>query len=246
MAKTDARDKSRTSTEIDSDELARKVAEELDRQMGQRGSIVEKTQDKPAVDEMPVEMATVDAPQSLAERDQELRVQALQDEMSEYLIQTAVRSVDTENQRGHSIGSYSSRLMIGIAVLAIVALGVLVPSILFLAQGWQSVLMVALFTGVLVPDLVAFLMAVTAGAHQADRVKGVPQELFNSNAQIQSKTELARRICAAEQERYDALSTHHDREAACLKTARILMMVSIGFFVVAMGFLCVIMLINMA
>lgn len=247
MAKKDPREDKRKQAKLDSEELRRQVKEELDRQMDKNEGIVEQGETSPAVDDVPVEMATVDAPQTLAERQQELRAQGLQDELAEYLIQTAVRSVDTENDRGHSIGSYSSRLLIGIAVLAIVALGVLVPSILFLAQGWQSVLMVVLFSGVLIPDLVAFLLAVTAGAHQADRVKGVPQDLFaHADATVTNKTELARRICAAEQERYDALSAHHDREAGALKAARILLLVSVGFFVVALGFLCVIMIINMA
>ena len=234
MAKKNNRD-----TRPDPDEVDRRVHEELEK-IG--AASVEREPD--LAEEGDVEMATVE--EVLPSADATPR--ELENELAAYLIDTAVRSVETENQRGRSIASYSSRLLIGIAVLAVVALTVAVPSILILAPGWEAVLMTALFTGVLVPLLVAFLLAVTAGAGSARMVKGVPADLFPTSisAPVKTKMELARRICSAEQERYEEASASHDRTSGALSAARILMLVAVGFFVVALVFLCVIMFVHVA
>lgn len=231
--------KSNRDTRPDPDEVDRRVHEELEKigaaPVGREPDLAE---------EDDVEMATVE--EVLPPADATPR--ELENELAAYLIDTAVRSVETENQRGRSIASYSSRLLIGIAVLAVVALTVAVPSILILAPGWEAVLMTALFTGVLVPLLVAFLLAVTAGAGSARMVKGVPADLFSTSisAPVKTKMELARRICSAEQERYEEASASHDRTSGALSAARILMLVAVGFFVVALVFLCVIMFVHVA
>ncbi len=234
MAKKNNRD-----TRPDPDEVDRRVHEELEK-IG--AASVEREPD--LAEEGDVEMATVE--EVLPSADATPR--ELENELAAYLIDTAVRSVETENQRGRSIASYSSRLLIGIAVLAVVALTVAVPAILILAPGWEAVLMTALFTGVLVPLLVAFLLAVTAGAGSARMVKGVPADLFSTSisAPVKTKMELARRICSAEQERYEEASASHDRTSGALSAARILMLVAVGFFVVALVFLCVIMFVHVA
>ena len=234
MAKKNNRD-----TRPDPDEVDRRVHEELEK-IG--AASVEREPD--LAEEGDVEMATVE--EVLPPADATSR--ELENELAAYLIDTAVRSVETENQRGRSIASYSSRLLIGIAVLAVVALAVAVPTILILAPGWEAVLMTALFTGVLVPLLVAFLLAVTAGAGSARMVKGVPADLFPTSisAPVKTKMELARRICSAEQERYEEASASHDRTSGALSAARILMLVAVGFFVVALVFLCVIMFVHVA
>lgn len=235
MAKQDKHNK-----RLDPNEVGRRVQEELEKV---RATPV-KSSDDTLVQDDDLEMATVEEVVPPAQ----ITHQELENELATYLIDTAVRSVDTENQRGRSIASYSSRLLIGIAVLAIVALAVAVPTILILAPGWEAVLMTALFTGVLVPLLVAFLLAVTAGAGSARMVKGVPADLFSTSisAPVKTKMELAKRICAAEQERYEEASRTHDRVAGALTAARILMLIAVGFFVVALVFLCVIMLIHVA
>ncbi|MEY8436829.1 hypothetical protein AAK967_03670 [Atopobiaceae bacterium 24-176] len=231
--------KNNRETRPDPDEVDRRVHEELEK-IG--ASPVEHEPNLAEGDD--IEMATVEEvlpPEQATPRE-------LENELAAYLIDTAVRSVETENQRGRSIASYSSRLLIGIAVLAVVALAVAVPTILILAPGWEAVLMTALFTGVLVPLLVAFLLAVTAGAGSARMVKGVPADLFSTSisAPVKTKMELARRICSAEQERYEEASASHDRVAGALTAARILMLVAVGFFVVALVFLCVIMFVHVA
>ena len=232
--------KDRKNDRLDPDEVERRVKEELER----IGAMPVRPDGADLAEGEDVEMATVEEVMAPV---QTTPVE-LENELAAYLIDTAVRSVDTENQRGRSIGSYSSRLLIGIAVLAVVALGVAVPTILILAPGWEAVLMTALFTGVLVPLLVAFLLAVTAGAGSARMVKGVPADLFSTavSAPVKTKMELARRICAAEQERYEEASRSHDRVAGALTAARILMLVAVGFFVVALLFLCVIMFVHVA
>ena len=76
----------------------------------------------------------------------------------------------------------------------------------------------------------------------------MPADLFSTSisAPVKTKMELAKRICAAEQERYEEASHVHDRVAGALTAARILMLIAVGFFVVALVFLCVIMLIHVA
>lgn len=226
--------KNNDNKRLNPDEVERRVHEELGKFTGQPEDV-----DNDIVEGEEVEMATVEPAQPPVPATST----ELENELATYLINTAVRSVDTENKRSEAVGAYSSRLLIGIAVLAVVALGVAIPTIFFFAPGWQAVLMTALFTGVLVPLLVAFLLAVTAGAGQGRMVKGVPADLFSTSiaAPISTKMELAKRICAAEQERYEEASESHDKVASALTAARILMFVAVGFFVIAMVFLCILM-----
>ena len=105
--------KDRKNDRLDPDEVERRVKEELER----IGAVPVRPDGADLAEGEDVEMATVEEVMA--------PVQAtpveLENELAAYLIDTAVRSVDTENQRGRSIGSYSSRLLIGIAVLAVVA-----------------------------------------------------------------------------------------------------------------------------